>query len=87
MSDSTRWRPTEAEIERLLIDTSTHRDALALVLRNQKVSLPRARQREGDRYRYKNVLRNVHFVYFDNDTQKWTGQIHRDPNRMAICRV
>ena len=44
MSDSPRGVPTEAQIERLLIDTRTHRDALALVLRNQKVSVRRARQ-------------------------------------------
>ena len=31
MKDTARWRPTEAEIERLLIDTGTHRDTLALV--------------------------------------------------------
>ena len=58
MSDSTRWVPTEAQIERLLIDTGTHRDALALVLRNQKVSI--TRQRSGR----KTVNRNVHFFYF-----------------------
>ena len=32
MKDEARWIPTEAEIERLLIDTGTHRDELALVL-------------------------------------------------------
>ena len=41
MKDEARWIPTEAEIERLLIDTGTHRDELALVLRNQKVSIRR----------------------------------------------
>ena len=72
-----KWISTEAEIERLLIETSTHRDALSLVLRNQKVSIRRP-PKENQRYPFKNVKRNVHFIYFDNEKQKWAGQIHRD---------
>ena len=33
MKDTPRWEPTEREIERLLIDTSTQRSDLALVHR------------------------------------------------------
>ena len=72
-----RWTPTESKIERLLIDTSTQRDNLSVVLRNQKVSIRRP-AKPNQRYPFKNVNRNVHFVYFDSDTQMWTGQIHRN---------
>ena len=84
MKDTARWHPTEAQIERLLIDTRTHRDALALVLRNQKVSVRRARQNMG--YSHKTVTRIVHFVYFNPDTRIWTGQIHRDQTEWQIVQ-
>ncbi len=80
MKDTARWQPTEAQIERLLIDTGNHRDALALVLRNQKVSI--TRQRSGR----KTVNRNVHFIYFDSGTREWKGQIHRDKNEWQIVQ-
>ena len=78
MSKATRWLPTEAEIEILLIDTDTHRRELSLVLRNQKVAIKRRSQRAYSKYSHKIVTRIVHFFFFDPDTKKWTGQIHRD---------
>ena len=74
MQHKTRWTPTDREIERLLIDTGTQRESLALVLRQQKVEI----ERDNPRNRHKTVTRNVHFVYFNPETQRWTGQIHRN---------
>ena len=75
MSHAKRWTaPTEQEINRLLTDTDSRRSELEIVLRNQKVSLP-------DQYRppkFKNVKRNVHFVYYNPVRNRWTGQIHRN---------
>ena len=63
MKDTPRWMPTAEEIERLLIDTSTQRDALALVLRNQKVRMHRP-AKPNQRYPFKTVNRTVHYIYF-----------------------
>ena len=74
MSKANRWIPTEREINRLLSDTDSRRSELALVLRGQKVEI----ERENPKNRHKTVTRNVHIVYFNPETQHWTGQIHRN---------
>lgn len=84
MSDATRWTPSEREIQRLLSDTDSRRSELALVLRSQKVEIERLarrqphKSRDNPRNRHKTVTRNVHFVYFNPETERWTGQIHRN---------
>ena len=81
MSYAKRWTaPTEEEINRLLTDTDSRKSEFEIVLRNQKVSLP-------DQYRppkFKNVKRNVHFVYYNLVRNRWTGQIHRNQTEWEL---
>ena len=46
-NNKSRWVPDEGEIESLLRATGTPRSDMAIVLRNQNVSIPRARPRPG----------------------------------------
>ena len=76
--NSHRWAPNESQIRRMLEATGSKRSALSLVLRNQKVSVTKTGKTESDRFARKTVTRIVHFIYLNPDTNRWTGQIHRN---------
>ena len=76
-----RYIPAEQSINSLLQTTRTPRESLTIGLRDQRVELARnspSAQQRAARHTHKTVNRTVHFIYFDSETHRWIGNVHRN---------
>ena len=65
----------EEVINQLLKWTNSLEEDLALALYNQRCALP---TNNHPKYKYKTATRIVHYIHFNEDTERWNGRINRN---------